>query len=62
MAQKQTISTTERNRSHDLTARKGNDRRELRGRDRRAEKRTERDELVIVLHPALFEQTYGVAA
>lgn len=30
--------------------------RELRGRDRRAEKRTEREVLVIVLHPALFER------
>lgn len=31
-------------------------RRALRGRDRRAERRTERDFLVLILHPALFEQ------
>lgn len=62
MAQKQTHSTTAR-KGTDQTARKGHaTHRDLRGRDRRAEKRTERDELVIVLHPALFEQTYGVAA
>jgi hypothetical protein len=57
MAQKQAISTTERNRSHDLTARKGHaTHRELRGRDRRAEKRTERESLIVVLFPSLFER------
>jgi len=30
--------------------------RELRGRDRRADRRVDREQLVIVLHPALFEQ------
>lgn len=37
-------------------------RRETRGRDRRAEIRTERELLTIVLHPALFEKNMGVAA
>lgn len=37
-------------------------RRELRGRDRRADKRSERETLVIVLHPSLFERQTGVAA
>jgi hypothetical protein len=65
MAQKNSSSPTALRAigAYDQTARKGHaTHRELRGRDRRAEKRTERDELVIVLHPALFEQTYGVAA
>lgn len=62
MAQKKLHSTTAR-KGTDQTARKRHStHRETRGRDRRAEQRVLRDELVIVLHPALFEQTYGVAA
>jgi hypothetical protein len=30
-------------------------RREIRGRDRRAEKRNDREALILVLHPALFD-------
>ncbi len=56
MAQKKPISTTAR-KGTDLTARKGHaTHRELRGRDRRAEKRTERESLIVVLFPSLFER------
>lgn len=37
-------------------------RREVRGRDRRAEKRTERDNVLIVLLPYIFEKQIGVSA
>jgi hypothetical protein len=56
MAQKQTHSTTAR-KGTDQTARKGHaTHRDLRGRDRRAEKRTERETLIVVLFPSLFER------
>ena len=55
MAQKQTHSTTAR-KGTDQTGHKSTDRREIRGRDRRAEKRTERETLIVVLFPSLFER------
>jgi len=56
MARQKPISTTAKN-GTDLTARKGHaTHRELRGRDRRAEKRTERESLIVVLMPSLFER------
>lgn len=56
MARQKPISTTAQ-KGTDLTARKGHaTHRELRGRDRRAEKRTERESLIVVLFPSLFER------
>lgn len=61
MAQKKLHSTTAR-KGTDLTARKGHaTHRELRGRDRRAERREWR-EAAIILHPALFERRTTEAA
>jgi hypothetical protein len=61
MAQKQTHSTTAR-KGTDLTARKGHaTHRELRGADRRAERREWREAAIIVLHPTLFVQQLEAA-
>lgn len=63
MAQKIISSpTATRTGSYDQTARKRHaTRRELRGADRRAERREWREAATIILHPALFNQQMEVA-
>jgi hypothetical protein len=64
MAQKNTSSPTALRTlgAHDQKTRKGHaTHRELRGADRRAERREWREAIVIVLHPSLFERQVEAA-